>query len=641
MPPFWHRQRSGIELTMVIVIMGLVTAIGLALLQMLGTQNILSNREIRQQQIFQIAEAGANYYRWHLAHYPSDYKDGTNAPGPYVHDFKDTTGKVIGKFELTITPPVTGSTIATIKSSGYLINKPSARRVVTVTLGIPSLSKYAVVANADMRFGAGTETFGPIHSNGGVHYDGVAHGPVTSAKTTYTDPDGYGTRNGVWSLNPDATTFLGGKKFPVSSVDFNGITVDLAALKTLAGSPSGLLLPTSGTQGYHLTFRTDDKVDIRRVVTQLRCQYRSGTGSCTIGQCTLGTCSLGQCASKSCSNNPTKACTKNSQCPNGSCVTNNCADNGGCPTGVACQINTCTSGSNCPSGATCGIPTCTANSQCPGSPGSCSFNNSCTTDANCPSGGSCANLKDFGFCSNDFNTPCSQDSTCGGGNTCVLSSFSIGTRATDQTDYQLGVPLPANGIIFVPEDTWVDGTINSARITVVAAADPLASGLANIYINDNLKYTNTDGQDVIGLIAQNNILTGFFSKNDITIDAAMIAQKGRIGRPFYGSSFIGTGNASDFQLYPAGSTLPNGGAGETSCRDFRKRTTLTSLGSLATNQRYGFAWTGTNLFNCGGGLYNNSGYCDRNLTFDANLVYAPPPSFPSSGEFSLISYSEQ
>ncbi len=567
------KLRRGIELTMIIVIMGMITAISLALLQIVSSQNILSNREIRQQQISQVAEAGVNYYRWRLAHYPTDYQDGTNSAGPYVHDFTDATGKVIGRYELTITPPVTGSSIATVVSSGYLLTQPNARRTVTVKLGVPSLSKYAVVANADMRFGGGTETFGPVHSNGGIHFDGVAHGLVSSSQTTYTDPDGAGTKPGVWSLNPDATTFLGGKLFPVPPVDFNGITLDLATLKGLAASPSGLLLPSSGAQGYQLTFRTDDKVDIHRVISQLSCQYNSGF----------------------CSNNPHQSCAANS----------NCSGSG------TCQF------------AWRNFGYCTNN-----------FNKFCYSDQTCQN-----------YCSNNFNQYCTQNSNCGGGNTCntaavacVMSSFSIGTRAADQTVYQLGVPLPANGVIFVPEDTWVDGQIDSARITVVAAdQNQLATGKVNIYVNNDLKYTHTDGQDAIGLIAQNNILTGYFSQNDITIDAALIAQKGRVGRPYYGSWFTGSNTASNFQVSPSGSPLPGV---ETSCKDFRKRTNLTTLGSMATNQRYGFAWIG-NLFSCGGSLSNNSGYCNRYLNFDANLIFAPPPSFPTSGEYSIISYTEQ
>ncbi len=532
-----RHYHSGMELTMVIIIMGMISAIGLAVLQMVSAQNKLSSREIRQQQTFQVAEAGVNYYRWRLAHYPNDYKDGTNAAGPYIHDFRDATGQIIGRYELSITPPVTGSTIATIISSGYLLSQPNARRTITVKLGLPSLSKYAVVANADMRFGAGTETFGPVHSNGGIHFDGIAHGLVSSAQTTYTDTDHdqngniYGLKPGVWSLNNETATFLGGKQVGVPAVNFNGITVDLAALKTLASSSGGLLLPSSSAQGYHLTFRTDDKVDIRKVVAQLRCQYNN-------------------------------------------------------------------------SGA----------------------------------------WKNYGFCSNNYNAPCSQDSTCGGGNACIFSSFSIGTGATDQVVYQLGVPLPANGIIFVPEDTWVDGTIDSARVTVVAAADLITTGNANIYVNDDLKYTHIDGQDVIGLIAQNNILTGYFSKDNITIDAALIAQKGRVGRPYYGAGFTNSTNNNNFRLFPVGSKNP---AGTTTCQEYRKRSSLTAFGSLATNQRYGFAWvagsspTAPPYFSCGGGLFNDSGYCGRTLNFDSNLTFAPPPSFPTSGEYSIISYIEQ
>lgn len=596
MPPGLRPQRSGMELTMVIVIMGMITAIGLALLQMTGSQNTLSNREIRQQQIFQIAEAGVNYYRWRLAHYPEDYQDGTGVSGPYVHDFKNATGQTVGRYELSITPPVTGSTIATVRSSGYLLTQPNARRTITVKLGLPSLSKYAVVANANMRFGAGTTVSGPVHANGGIRFDGLAQGLVTSAQACYDDPDHSGANEfavhthsgttdalppGGWctASPPPASSipnrpdiFQGGRQFPVAPIDFNGITTDLAALKTLAGTASGLLLPSSGAQGYHLTFRIDNgvtKVDIRRVVSQLQCQYNSGF----------------------CTGNPHRSCTSSFQC-----------------TGYgSCQY------------AWRNFGYCSNN-----------FNKSCYSDQTC-----------INYCSSNYNQSCVLDNDCGSGNTCstaaatcTMSSSSIGTRASDQTDYQIGVPLPANGVIFVPEDTWVDGTIDGARVTVVAAAEPLTTGQANIYVNNDLKYTNIDGRDAIGLIAQNNILTGYFSENDIIIDAALIAQKGRVGRPNYGQA----NTASNFQLAPIGSPLPVGGGNENSCDDFRKRNSLIALGSMATNQRYGFAWTG-GLFSCSGGL--SSGYCNRNLNFDSNLVYAPPPSFPTSGEYSIISYTEQ
>lgn len=592
------RQRQGFELVFVLVLMGMLSVISLAILQMVVSQNILSSREVRQQQIFNIAEAGINYYRWHLAHYPNDYKDGTTSAGPYVHDFKDASGKTLGQYALTITAPVNGSSITTIQSVGYLLSNPNAKHTVTVKLGIPSLSKYAVVANDFMRFGSGTEVFGPIHSNGGVHFDGVAHGLVSSAQSTYSDPDGYGTKPGVWSLiNPDTSVFLGGKQYPVAPVNFNGITTDLAALKTAASS-AGIYLAASGKQGYHLTLRTDGKVDMRIVNVEQSCQYRSGTGSCSVGSCTH----------KSCSNNRSKACNNNSQCGGGTCDTASCTSNSNCPTGY-----------------------------------SCAFNNSCTSNGDCSGGGTCENFKDYGYCSNNFTTLCTQDSTCGNGNTCILASHSIGTDAADQSAFtyngnsSLGVTLPANGIIFASDDLWVDGHINGSRVTIVAAKDPIASGKANIYINKDLRYTNMDGTDVIGLIAQNDILAGFFSADTFEVDAALIAQNGRVGRPYLGSSFTSSTNNSNFRIFPIGETNPSGG---TTCQEFRKRSSITLTGSMATNQRYGFAWVG-NVFSCGGGNYNNSGYCDRILNFDSNLVFSPPPSFPTTGEYSIISYTEK
>lgn len=550
-------KRPGFELVMVIVFLSILAIIGMAVLQYLSVEHKRTNVLTRNEQAITIAEAGVTYYRWHLAHYPTDFQDGTNAAGPYIHDYLDADGKTIGKYELTITPPTLGNTITTVRSVGYLLSDPNQKRTITVRLGIPSLTKFAVVANADMRFGTGTETFGPVHSNGGIRFDGVAHGLVTSARICYDDPDHSGaqefavhTHSGSTDPLPGAAfcasnpppsgivpdrldVFAGGRTFPSATVDFTSITTDLATLKTASQTSSGIYLAPSGGRGYHLTLRTDGKVDMRIVNSEVRCQYRNG-----------------------------------------------------------------------------------------------------------------GSWYDYGYCSNNFNTTCTQNSTCGSGNTCIQSSHSIGTAAGSQSTFtyngvsSLGVTLPANGIIFVSDDLWIDGQVDNARVTVVAAKDPISTGLANIYLADNLRYTNTNGADAIGLIAQQDILASYFSKNTMQIDAALIAQKGRIGRPYFGSNFTSSTNSSNFRLQPSGSSLPNGGGSENSCDDFRVRSTLTTLGSLATNQRYGFAWVGTD-FSCGGGDSNDSGYCDRNLNFDANLTFGPPPSFPTTGEYSVISFTQE
>src|SRR5690606_31136320 len=47
---------------------------------------------IERERAFQIAESGIDYYRWHLAHWPTDYKDGQTDSGPYEHDVLDGNG---------------------------------------------------------------------------------------------------------------------------------------------------------------------------------------------------------------------------------------------------------------------------------------------------------------------------------------------------------------------------------------------------------------------------------------------------------------------------------------------------------------------------------------------------------------------
>ena len=37
---------------------------------------------VEREFAFQIAEAGLDYYRWHLAKWPNDFRDGTNHDGP-------------------------------------------------------------------------------------------------------------------------------------------------------------------------------------------------------------------------------------------------------------------------------------------------------------------------------------------------------------------------------------------------------------------------------------------------------------------------------------------------------------------------------------------------------------------------------
>lgn len=486
-----QNQQRGASLLMVIVITSTMLMILTAGIQYTISQLKFSNQRVDREYALTIAESGANYYRWHLAHVSDDYKDGTNAPGPYLHDYRDATGTAIGKFQLDITPPPSGSTIVTIKSTGWLNRRPSLKRSIQMQLGIPSFSQYSVAADDFMRFGSGTTVYGPIHSNNGIRFDGVAHNLVTSSVDKYTDPDHAGGQEfGVHThvapvdpLPPAAVpnrpdVFVAGRQFPVAPVDFNGITANLALMETNAQS-AGIFLASSGARGYHIQFHVSGSttlVDIKKVNTLKTCQYRY-----------LG----------------------------------------------------------------------------------------------------------------------SQPWT----DYADVRSINTETSFTLNGTSSLNRPLPANGLIFAEDDVWVDGQIKNARLTVIAARQPLASGIATIVVNNDLTYSLYDGTDALGLIGQTDVSVGLFSEDNLQIDGAMIAQNGRAGRYYYlprpGASFN-----------PAG------------CQNNIVRSALTLNGAIATKHRYGFAYT------------DNTGYLTRNLNFDSYLVFAPPPYFPTSGQYSLLSWQE-
>lgn len=435
-------------------------------------------RATNNAQAFTIAEAGIEYYRWHLAHAPLDFTDGQSATstGPYVHQYFDKNGNDIGQFDLVITKPATGTTILAIQSTGKVDYDPTVSKIIKVQMGLPSFARYSVAANADMRFGQGTNIYGQVHSNGGVHFDGVAYNIVTSAKTTYNDPDysesdvfGVYTRVSPQDPFPPATVpvrsdvFKAGRQFPVPAVDFNGITQNLADMKTAATSSSGYYRGPSGSKGYDIVLKTNDTFDIYKV------------------------------------------------------------------TGITNLSTTCK-------------------------------NNS---------------VQEAGW-----------------------GSWSISA----ETLISSNVPFPANGIIFIEDDLWVRGQISTARLNIGAGRFPVnASTYANITLNKSLTYTNHDGQDVLGLISQNNLNVGLTSDNVLPIEAALIAQNGRVGRYHYASQ----------------------------CGSNYTRSTISLYGMLATNKRYGFAWT------------DGTGYTTRNITYDANLLYGPPPGFPiTASQYDIISWDE-
>ena len=486
------KQNKGVLLINVLVY-GSIGVLMIGSLIAWGTTNLkLTNQAVTREKALQIAEAGIDYYRWHLAHNKTDFQDGTGAPGPYVHDFADRTGEVVGQFTLDITPPELGSTLVTISSVGEVAGFPNLTRTIEVKMAVPSFAKYALLANSVMRFGQGTETFGPVHANEGIRFDGLAHNIVTSAKADYNDPDHDDTgdknefgvhthlnppppeNNLVSSFRPDEAppnsvmtrndVFLAGREFPVPAVDFNGLMSTLSEIK-IAAEQDGHYFAPSGVYGYNLILKTDDTFDLYKVNSLM-------------------------------------------PSPKNNCRKPNWTDQEGWET------------------------------------------------------------------------------------------WSVGTEALIGN-----YPLPSNGLIFVEDSIWVEGQIDGVRLTIATARFPEnPSTYANINLNRDLLYSNYDGTDVIGLIAQGNINAGMDSSDILRIDAALIAKNGRAGRYYYNNN----------------------------CHPYHVRDTLTLFGMVGTNKRYGFAYSDAN------------GYETRNLIYDGNLLYSPPPFFPLVSEnYEIISWREK
>ena len=82
-----------------VIVFGSIAVYLLGVLVNWASLDIRAGRQaFNRERALQIAEAGIDYYRWHLAHSPTDFQDGTGVPGPYVHDFRDKNRNIIPQF---------------------------------------------------------------------------------------------------------------------------------------------------------------------------------------------------------------------------------------------------------------------------------------------------------------------------------------------------------------------------------------------------------------------------------------------------------------------------------------------------------------------------------------------------------------
>jgi len=416
-----------------------------------------SNRVYERDLAFHIAEAGISYYRWHLAHNHNDYTDGTNQPGPYIHEYKDKDGNTIGYYSLSIDPPLVGSTVATIRSTGWTVVQPQTRRTIQVRIGSPALTNYAFLENADMSFSFTTVVHGEVYSNGSIRFDATTDSWVKA----HVD---------IWGSGGPKSFWVEG----VPVIDFYSISGDLKDIMDIADEAGeGGHLLSSGNEGWHIVFH-GSQYDLYRV-TARDCYKGAGRWK-------------GKHSSRYW----------------------------------------------------------------------------------------------------DGDTYC----------------YDIKT----QTQVSLNNPLPASGVIFSEDDTWVDGVIDG-RVTLGVGKIPVQGDYKNIYINGNLTYVQKSSDDVIGLMAQGDIIVPYEVPTNLEINAAALSQFGKIYTPYYNEN-----------------ENPNA-----------LKNSLTFFGSQISYSGGGWKYC-TSSETCWG--HYDSGFLNTNHSYDGNLKYYPPPGFPVGQTYELVSWEE-
>ncbi len=276
-------KKKGSVLAYILVIVSISMILLISVIQIVVSRIEYAQYRENREQAFQIAEAGVYFYRWYLAHEIEgktmqqirnfwENGDPLGVGEVYERDVFDIDGTLRGRYAIRVTPPEAYSTIVIVEAEGWSVKNPENKRTIQVRFRRPSWSEYAVLGNNYMRFGNGTTIMGPLHVNGGVHFDGVSHNIVSSAVTQYYDDDSdvRGWRPGVWSLwtgeyntSMGAHVFSGGKSFPTTEKSFASVSTNLSLIKDSAIASNTYF--DDDRVGRHIILNSNGTFSIRKV----------------------------------------------------------------------------------------------------------------------------------------------------------------------------------------------------------------------------------------------------------------------------------------------------------------------------------------------------------------------------------------
>lgn len=313
------QKQIGAIMVLIIVFTAVFFTLIAGILSLIVYQKKFFKLRYAEESALQIAEAGIEYYRWHLAHDENDYSDGnsqmcTPTCGPYDHSYKNNDDTPIGTFRLLITPPPAGSgsdsTLVTINSTGWLTANPNQTRTIEIKYEKLPLTRYAILSNSYLSMPTSSITNGPVHSNKGIRFDGIAYNLVTSAlsedngDTVHTTTMEYGVHTHKTTDDPVPPTtppsrpdvFTAGRSFPVAEIDFIALNTVLSDLLEVADSDTSCdireysnynscnisntsqrcVIPASGKKGWHIQLLDNDYFKYKKVNDDGECEIVMG-----------------------------------------------------------------------------------------------------------------------------------------------------------------------------------------------------------------------------------------------------------------------------------------------------------------------------------------------------------------------------
>lgn len=180
------------------------------------------------------------------------------------------------------------------------------------------------------------------------------------------------------------------------------------------------------------------------------------------------------------------------------------------------------------------------------------------------------------------------------------NKFSNDFTLIGQESFYQTLTIPADcGIIFVEDNTWIEGDI-PGKVTLVVSSGTGEGSAPDVILHGNITYTGASGSSGLTVMSEHNIMIAPDAPQNMTVNGIFVATQGYFGRNNY--------------AYPSGGCTGL----------YEPRGTLTILGTIVSNTAPRTLWPDA----CGYGV--DAGYQIQNHSPDSQIAANPPPFTPAT-----------